>query len=396
MPIKWRGRAMELIEKLKILGAAAKYDVCATTAKRFDKGKRPWGKAPSSGICHSFTPDGRCISLFKVLMTNECISDCAYCPNRFDQNIERVSFTPEELSKLFMQFYKRNYVSGLFLSSGIAINRQRTLEDMLKTIEILRYQYKFKGYVHLKVLPGASQEYIEKAVKLSDRLSINAEVPNNDYLQKLSERKNFTDDIVEPMKLINDLSQKRQYITQSTQFIVGAAGEKDKEILATTNQLYQDVGLRRAYFSAFQPVEGTPLEKNSPSRIKREHRLYQADFLLRKYDFEFEDLVFEDDGQLAENLDPKLAMALTNVAKFPLEINKAPYQELLEIPGIGPVSAKRIVSGRQNFSIKNLNQLKNMGVVTKRAAPFITIRGKKVGDIDSLLAKKKYKQLSLF
>jgi len=387
---------MELLEKLEILGSAAKYDVCATTANRSDNRKRPWGKLPSSGICHSFTPDGRCISLFKVLMTNECVSDCAYCPNRFDQNIQRVSFTPEELSKLFMQFYERNYVSGLFLSSGIAINRQRTLEKMLKAIEILRYQHKFKGYIHLKVLPGASQEYIEKAVELSDRLSINAEVPNNEYLHKLSELKDFNNDIVEPMKLIDNLSQKKNYITQSTQFIVGAAGEKDKEILATTNQLYKDVGLRRAYFSAFQPIKGTPLAKNNSSSVKREHRLYQADFLLRKYDFNFNDLIFEENGQLSENIDPKLAIALNKADKFPLEINKASYHELLEVPGIGPVSAKRIIRGRKKFSIKTLNQLKNIGAVTKRAAPFITINGKKVGDIDNLLANKEYKQLSLF
>lgn len=365
---------MDTLEKLKILGEAAKYDICSASGCG-QAGQR--GIKVPSGICHSFLPDGRCIALFKVLQTNACQKDCAYCANRVQRDIPRTEFSSDELAKLFMEFYRRNYVEGIFLSSGIFISSSRTMDQLIKTAEILRFKYKYKGYIHLKILPGAKFEFVERAVQLANRVSVNIEAPTPDDLKKLSSLKNFDSEIITRMKWIKKLGENGNLPSgQSTQFIVGAAGEKDASILRTSVKLYNEAGLKRIYFSAFQPVQGTPLEANSPTPIVREHRLYQSDFLLRKYGFGYDDLYFDKDGNLPLDMDPKMSYATRNLEKFPMEINTANYFELLRIPGIGPFSARRIVRTRKTFKLNSLEELKNMGVVVKRAAPFILLNGK--------------------
>lgn len=374
---------MDTLEKLKILGAAAKYDVCAAAGSCGAGGARSGGiNPPRAGVCHSFTPDGRCISLFRVLMTNACQKDCFYCPNRVQRDIPRTGFAPAELARLFMEFFRRNYVAGLFLSSGVAVSPGRTMEDMLHTVELLRFHYKYRGYIHLKILPGLSHDYIERAAELASRVSINIEAPNAERMNKLSRLKNFQEDLIRRMAWVNRLqSRNRLPAGHTTQFIVGAAGESDAEILSTAIGLYRQVGLRRAYFSAFQPVPDTPLEDMAPASLLREHRLYQTDFLLRQYRFSLKELSFTKEGNLPAEMDPKTAAALKNIHRFPLEINKATYEELLRVPGIGPLSASRIVKARRRFCITGLNELKNIGIVIKRAAPFILINGKTKGDL---------------
>jgi len=367
---------VDTLEKLKILGAAAKYDVCA--ASGCGSGSLTSATAPvRSAVCHSFLPDGRCISLFKVLQTNECLKDCAYCPNRAQQDSPRTGFAPQELAALFMEFYRRNYVAGLFLSSGISRSPSQTMEQIIKTAEILRFRFKYNGYIHLKVLPGAGYEYVEQAVRLASRVSVNIEAPSSGRLQKLSRTKNFNEDIIGRMKWINSI--KREGVLpagQTTQFIVGAAGESDSEIIKTTVGLYGETGLRRVYFSAFQPVTGTPLEGLDPVPVFREHRLYQADFLLRQYGFRYDELYFNNDGNLPSDRDPKMSYAINNLHLFPIEINRASYSQLLRVPGIGPVSAGRIVRARKEFRITRLEELKNIGVVVKKAAPFVQVNGR--------------------
>lgn len=368
---------MDKLEKLQALSSAAKYDICAATGCSAGSSTRSSFTSQPSGVCHSFLPDGRCISLFKILQTNSCQNDCYYCPNRAQRDIPRAEFTPEELSRLFLEFYRRNYVEGLFLSSGISHNPSHTMEQMLKTVEIIRLKYKFNGYIHLKILPGARFEYVERAAQLASRVSINIEAPTPERLSKLSRLKNFEEEIIGRMRWVSGLG--RQGILpagQTTQFIVGATGESDAEILGTGTRLYKQVGLRRVYFSAFQPVAGTPLEGAAAAPVLREHRLYQSDFLLRNYGFQLDEIYFTAFGNLNLDLDPKMNFAIHNLHLFPLEINKASLKELLRVPGIGPTSARRIINARKSFRLSSPEELKNIGVVTKKALPFIQINGK--------------------
>lgn len=384
---------MDILAKLKILGAAAKYDVCAATGSRGSGSGRSGLLNPAgAGVCHSFTPDGRCISLFRVLMTNICQNDCAYCPNRAQRDLPRVSFAPAELAALFMEFFRRNYVEGLFLSSGVAVSPSRTMENMLRTVEILRLKYKYRGYIHLKILPGLSYDYIQRAAEVASRVSVNIEAPNALRMNKLSRLKDFKTGIINRMRWINQIQKNGSSLPagHTTQFIVGAAGESDAEILRTAVGLYQQVGLRRAYYSAFQPVPDTPLESVSPAPLIREHRLYQTDFLLRQYKFSLDEIPFSGEGNLPTDVDPKMASAINNIHRFPLEINKASYGELLRVPGIGMLSASRIIQVRRRFQISSLAELKNIGIVVKRASPFILINGKTQANL------RLYEQLSLW
>ena len=364
---------MEIIEKLRALGSAAKYDICAATGCNGS----PRSRAPAQGaVCHSFLPDGRCISLFKMLQTNSCQKDCYYCPNRVQRDIPRTGFKPEELAGIFLDFYRRNYVEGLFLSSGICGSSSQSMEQMLKTVEILRLKYKYTGYIHLKILPGARFDYVERAVNLATRVSINVEAPTASHLKKISTLKNFQKEIINRLQWVHDLSQKGKLPAgQTTQFIVGASGETDSEILQASTRLYQSVGLRRAYFSAFQPVADTPLENIPAAPVLREHRLYQSDFLIRHYGFTLPEIYFEKGGNLSLDLDPKMNFAINNLHLYPVEINKASLRELLRVPGIGPVSARRIINARREFRLNNLDELKNIGLVLKKAAPFIQVNG---------------------
>lgn len=387
-----------LEEKLKLLGEGAKYDVCASTSSHASYQGAAIGRSLPSGVCHSFTPDGRCISLFKVLLTNYCEKDCAYCPNQAARDVPRAKFSAEELAKLFMEFYQRNYVEGLFLSSGMQHSPTRTMEEIITVAEILRNRYHFGGYIHLKVLPGAKQPEVEAAARVANRLSLNMEAPSGKHLMRLSQTKSFSDDIVPGMQAIKRSLQQHTGLTHSTQYIVGASGESDLAIMHSAAVLYQNFRLQRAYFSAFQPVAGTPLAHLPSVPLLRENRLYQSDFLLRQYGFTVDELAFNAAGNFDLELDPKLAYALQHPERFPLEINRASYAELLRVPGIGPRSAAKIIKVRREHRFSAPQELKNAGIVLKRAVSFITIDGRFYGS-HRLLARPQrpdYQQLTLW
>jgi len=380
---------METFEKLKVLGGAARYDVCASSfsCRQAPSGSGRLGNPASSGICHSFLPDGRCVSLFRVLMTNACEQDCAYCVNRKSRNTPRTAFLPEELARLFIEFYVRNYVEGLFLSSGVCGSADATMQKMVKTVELLRLKYGYQGYVHLKILPGASHSLVERAGELADRMSVNLEAPNRKRLALLSPGKEMMTSILERMQWMHRLSQEGKIPSgQTTQFVVGPAGETDFELLRSVTWLYKNVGLRRAYFSAFIPVPQTPLENSERTPLLREHRLYQAEFLLRTYGFSLEELAFQGTNfNLPLDYDPKMVFALARPGRYPLEVNKASREDLLRVPGVGRRSAARILALRRQGRITDIQELKNLGVVVKRARPFITIMGRAQGHLETLL-----------
>lgn len=368
---------MDKLEKLALLGESAKYDVCASSSAAPKKFKNAViGQTVPSGVCHSFTPDGRCVSLFKVLMSNHCEKDCLYCPNRAGRDVPRSSFAPDELAELFMEFYRRNYVEGLFLSSGVRHSTGRTMQEMLETVEILRFRHKFGGYIHLKILPGAGEAETEKAVELANRVSLNMEAPSAAHLARLSRTKNFAAEIMGGISRIQRHILHHPGVSHSTQFIVGAAQESDHEILDSTVRLYTGYGLKRAYFSTFQPVPGTPLDGIAGAPLLREHRLYQADFLYRYYGFQMEDLAYDPTGNLDLTIDPKQSYALRHPELFPMEINRASIANLLRIPGIGPRSARKILLLRRECSFRSVEELARIGVVMKRALPFILVQGK--------------------
>lgn len=364
---------MEIAEKIRILGDAAKYDACASSAssRKAEPGSRV-GNAVACGICHSFTEDGRCVSLFKVLLSNRCSFDCKYCSNSAGCLKKPASFSPEELAGSFIQLYMRNYVEGLFLSSAVERDPDTTTEKMLDAVRLVRDRYRFRGYVHFKVLPGTSRHLIEQAAEISDRLSINLEAPNRSRLSEISSVKDFKVDISRRQAWIKRL---RLHSGQTTQLVVGSSGETDLEILRTIDWEYRNIGLRRGYYSAFVPVPKTPLGSSRPTPLMREHRLFNVDFMLRKYGMKLRDFQpIMEEGMLPKE-DPKVALARSSFER-PVEVNEAPREELLRVPGIGPISASRIVSARRFGKISGIRKLHIMGVVLKRALPFISIDGK--------------------
>lgn len=382
---------MDTEQKLEVLGAAAKYDVCASTSIKSGRptGRDTIGSHAPAGICHSYTPDGRCVSLLKVLMTNSCRNDCRYCVNRVSNDFERSSFEPEELARLFLELYRRNYLEGIFLSSGVQKSADYTMERMLQTAEILRHRFNYRGYIHLKALPHTSPHLIERGAQLADRMSVNLESPNPDRLKLIAAEKNFMLDLIAPIDAIQkQIKQGRLKGGQTTQFVVGAAGETDLELLKTTNWLYQKKGLKRAYFSAFVPPVPSAQSLSARVPLVREHRLYQADWLMRFYEFKLEDLVLQQDANLSLELDPKLVAALQNREQFPIEVNTASFKALLRIPGVGPTAAKRIWRVRKEHHFTDINELKNVGVVIKRAKPFILLNGRQQGSISSIMPVK--------
>ncbi|PMQ00944.1 MAG: putative DNA modification/repair radical SAM protein [Dictyoglomus sp. NZ13-RE01] len=374
---------MHIEEKLKILTKDAQFDLCGSYLCDPSAIRR---KSTINGWIYPTTlPDGRTVRLLKTLLSNDCIHNCYYCANRRERSFERISFSVDELVKLFLEMKRRNLVDGLFLSSAVTKSPKRTMEDMLKVAEILREKYKFTGYIHLKILPESDEDYIIRALELSDRVSINIEAPDAKYLEKIAPEKNFSH-LVKKIGLINKLFSKglKPKYGFTTQLVVGASNEKDYEILSIVNNLYKDYNLNRAYYSAFQPISNTPLEDLPPTPTWREHRLYQADFLLRKYHFSLEDIIFDEKGNLYLDKDPKLIWALNHPEFFPIDINKASYEDLLRVPGIGPIRARRIVNQRKTSLIKDIKDLEKLDIPIDKISPFILINGKKPKELSQL------------
>ena len=417
-----------LMEKLAILTDAAKYDVACTSSGVDRRGDGTGiGNTMSCGICHTFAADGRCVSLLKILFTNECIFNCSYCQNNCNSDIPRATFTPEEICTLTIEFYRRNYIEGLFLSSGIIISPNYTMDLIYQTLYRLRTVYRFQGYIHVKAIPGADPLLIEKTGYLADRMSINLELPTSDSLRKLAPCKS-RNTILKPMRMIqNGITDNKQELTvyrkapkfvpagQSTQMIIGATPENDFQIMSVAEGLYRNFDLKRVFYSAFVNVNhnsGLPVLLGGPPLL-REHRLYQADWLLRYYHFTVNELLSEDRPNFNIYLDPKCDWALRHLEYFPVEVQTADYKTLLRVPGIGAKSASRIVKARLGSRL-DFPDLKKMGVVLKRALYFLTCSGRMMyptkldedyicrnllsdrTQIPRDLRESNYKQLSLF
>lgn len=442
-----------MMEKLKILADSAKYDVSCSSSGvgRHNNGKI--GSAHAAGICHSWGADGRCISLLKVLFTNKCVYNCEYCVNRRTNDFPRASFEPDELARLTIEFYRRNYIEGLFLSSAVEVSPDYTAERILECLRLLRNKYGFAGYIHAKVIPGVSPEILHQIGMVADRLSINIEMPTSKSLELFAPQKK-PKEIFAPMRQITNsliernalkgpgtmfkgqqLNGAENYLGgtsyslqseisgnftaivpkkskeafapagQTTQMIIGAGGETDQSILTTSENLYRTFKMKRVYYSAYIPVVQSPIlpDKTSAPPLAREHRIYQADWLLRFYGFSVKELFGKGGSNLDPDLDPKVTWALRNLERFPIEVNKASYEMLMRIPGIGAVSARRIVRQRKVAAV-SFDDLKKMGVVVKRAKYFLTCRGRYYGERrfepetirNSILQMENGLQLSMF
>ena len=371
---------MNTLEKLKVLGGGTKWDICtpAQTTRKPTDGCRI-GAPYEAGVCRSFTPDGRCVSLLKVLNTNACVHDCKYCIHSTSSKKKTIAlFEPKELADLTMQMYLRNYIEGVFISSGVLGNAEKSNQKIIDTMQILRNKYHFQGYVHLKIMPGSEKEQIKQLIEFSDRISLNLESPSKTAFNELCSTKDYNNDIMRRLRWIDNLKAKGEISSGfTTQMVVGAAGETDKQYLETMWNLYKEYGLRRAYFSAFDACKNTPLENGKSIPLRRENFLYRIDWMLRFYKFKFHELktMINDQGMLPLNLDPKLNFALQNVDKFPVDVNNASFEELIRVPGIGLEGAKKIVSFTGQKKIHSINELKNFGVRFKEAAPFIQVDG---------------------
>lgn len=411
----------KIINKLATLAESAKYDVsCSSSGVSRGNKSGSIGSTSGWGICHTFTEDGRCVSLLKIMLTNYCKYDCAYCINRISNDIKRAAFSVKELVELTLEFYKRNYIEGLFLSSGIIKSPDHTMEKMIRVIKELRTVHRYNGYIHMKSIPGASRELVVQAGLYADRLSVNIEIPTEKNLKFLAPEKDHKS-VFKPMKYIEqgvveykEEKRKSKFIPkftpagQSTQMIIGATNETDKEILQASSLLYLQSSMKRVYYSGFIPVNAydTRLPVLHQSPLVRENRLYQADWLMRFYQFSAEEIIDAENPNLDLEVDPKLSWALRHPEVFPVDINKADYRTILRVPGIGIKSAKLIITSRR-FGALNVYQLRKIGVIMKRAQYFITCNGSahlgineitpvKVRDI--LLNKKKNKnpnQISL-
>ena len=395
---------MDVADKLEILADAAKYDVaCTSSGIDRDAQKGKMGNTLAAGICHSFSADGRCITLLKVLMTNVCVYDCAYCVNRASNEVPRVAFKPRELADLTIAFYRRNYTEGLFLSSGVIRNPDYTTELMVRTLSILRHEYGFRGYIHAKAVPGTSPALIDQLGHLADRMSVNMELPSQKSLALLAPDKS-KQHILAPMRQIKEniaedkdtralMRKETTYMTQvrpkkkerafvpagqSTQMIIGATPESDRHILTLTQALYDKYKLKRVFYSAYMPVSDSallPARADFKPPLLREHRLYQADWLLRFYHFRAEELLDDTAPNFDPRVDPKCSWALRHLDFFPVEVNRADYETLLRVPGIGVRSARRILTARRVGPL-TFSGLKTLGVVLKRAQYFLTCSGR--------------------
>lgn len=408
---------MDLKAKLKILSDSAKYDASCSSSNSSRKNSGGIGNAASCGICHSWSEDGRCISLLKILFTNVCIYDCEYCINRASNDVARASFTPEEVAELTMNFYIRNYIEGLFLSSAVIKSPDYTMEQLIRTAELLRNTYHFNGYIHMKVIPGASKELVTKLSSLIDRVSVNIELPTEQSLKMLAPQKT-TESIMKPMNNIKmaiaeNKEDRRKYKSapliapagQTTQMIIGAANESDETIITKASLLYKGFSMKRVYYSAFVPVVKSKYTSGiKAAPLLREHRIYQADWLMRFYKFKPYEIVSRANPMLDLDLDPKAFWAINHIELFPIEVNKASYEELLRVPGFGPTTCHKIINARR-FAKLSYDSLGNMHISLKRAKYFITVggvyRGGKIDTRENLRIKLMDKvnlneQLSLF
>ncbi len=377
---------MERIEeKLRILADAAKYDVSCSSSGSKRKNEGGIGDASASGICHTYTEDGRCVSLLKILLTNHCIYDCAFCVSRRSNDVKRAAFTVEEVVELTMNFYRRNYIEGLFLSSGIFKNADYTMERLLRIVKKLRLEEKYHGYIHLKTIPGASEELIKEAGMYVDRMSINLELPSEEGLKLVAPEKNhdsvrkpmaFVDQTIQEIKQESALIKKKPLFVpagQSTQMVIGATPENDYQIMKVADEFYKSYHLKRVYYSGYIPINAE--NKNLPQigstpPLVRENRLYQTDWLLRFYDFQLEEILNPEHSRLDLEIDPKLSWALRNPQLFPIDVNKADFKEIIRIPGIGRQSAMKIIQARK-FGPLREHQLRKMGIAFNRAKYFM-------------------------
>jgi len=372
---------LDIFSKLDILGAPARFDI--SSPNRLENGTNKIKSSPlPSGCTKLLLPNGGFITVLKVLYSNKCIHDCKYCINTCKKFKNKTNFESHELAYLFMNLYRKKLVSGLFLSSAVTKNAETTMEKMVETVEILRSKkYNFNGYIHLKVLPGASYDLIKRGALAANRMSVNLEAPDKSRFSELTSTKNYSTDILKRISWLKDLKNKENTINSghTTQFVVGACDESDKEILKTTKQLYIDYNLNRVYYSAFEPIRDTALQDHPSTPPLRQHRLYQTDWLLRVYKFKFSEieLAFDNADNLPLNNDPKTIIAKSNSVLYPLEINEAPYDELIHVPGIGLNTAKKLINFRKwHGKLKKYTQLKDLGVILKRALPYIKIQGR--------------------
>ncbi len=360
---------MDSETKLELLSEDARFEACDSFTPR-----KPRKRARSAQF-----QDGTAKALFRVLQSNSCEWDCPYCPLRRSNDVERATLEPEELAALFMQRFDRGAVDGLFLSSAVAGGLRPAMARMLDTIELLRVKYTYAGYIHLKLMPGARPDEIERATSLADRLSINLEAPNGERLKRIAPERRWAS-ILEPMMEVRDATREGKLPSgQATQLVVGAAGETDREVVAATTRMYSELEMRRVYYSAFRPQPGTPMAEHDPTPYVRQQRLQEADWLMRHYGFRPSELPFDDDDNLPLQLDPKFAWALAHPERFPIEVNTAEREDLLRVPGIGPISLERIVALRRSVRFREVEHIRKLGVVAEKARHFLLFDGRYLG-----------------
>jgi predicted DNA-binding helix-hairpin-helix protein len=368
---------VDALAKLKLLGPPT----CFEPAEEVVGSRRPPPRQTdddlAGAIHNAVMPGGKRIALLKTMLTSACERNCAYCAFRQGRDFRRATFFPDELSRLFMQLHQRGIAEGIFLSSGIAGGSPCTQDRLIATAEILRQRCGFRGYIHLKIMPGAERDQIRAAMRLADRVSVNLEAPNTERLARLAPLKVFAEELLQRLRWIEEIRRETpdRWPSSTTQFVVGAAGESDVELLTTTEFLHRQVGLARAYFSRFMPVPDTPLEAHPPTSPLREHRLYQSSFLLRDYGFDVEELPFDGEGNLPLESDPKLAWARRHLVHAPVELNTAGRRDLLRVPGIGPTGVERVLRERRRGRLRDLADLRKLGIVAQRAAPFVLLDG---------------------
>ncbi|MGD2105139.1 MAG: radical SAM protein [Anaerolineae bacterium] len=368
---------MDALAKLSLLGPAARFEPAEEVSCSSRSAPRGRADTLAESVHHAVMPGGKRIALLKTLLTSACERDCHYCAFRQGRDFRRATFSPDELARLFMQLHQSGVAQGIFISSAVAGGGPHTEDRLIAVAETLRQRHEFRGYIHLKIMPGAERDQIEAAMRLADRVSVNLEAPNTKRLSALAPHKTFNDELLKRLRWIEEIRRGRpgSWPSSTTQFVVGASDESDVELLTTTEYLHREAGLARTYFMAFTPIPDTPLQSHAPTPPEREHRLYQASFLLRDYGFTAEELPFDREGNLPLEIDPKLAWACRNLKESPVEINTASRRQLLRVPGIGPKSADRITRARRLGKLSDLSDLSKLGIATNRTAPFVLLNG---------------------